>query len=61
MSEQGARAYACIQSIAQTCHLREISFLDFLRKTLIRYIRYGKPMLLSEYEKKYIRKRRKVA
>jgi len=50
MSEAGARAYACIQSIAQTCHLRGISFFDFLRITLIHYIRTGKPMLLSEYE-----------
>jgi len=61
MSEKGARAYACIQSIAQTCHLRKISFLDFLKKTLIHYIRYGKPMLLSEYEKKHNQKERKAA
>lgn len=50
MSIAGANAYACIQSIAQTCHLRGISFFDFLRVTLIHYIRCGKPMLLSEYE-----------
>ena len=50
MSKVGAIAYACIQSIAMTCHLRGISFFDFLRITLIHYIRTGKPMLLSEYE-----------
>jgi transposase len=50
MSIAGANAYACIQSIAQTCQLRGISFFDFLRVTLIHYIRHGKPMLLSEYE-----------
>lgn len=50
MSKAGAIAYACIQSIAMTCQLRKISFFDFLRTTLIYYIRTGKPMLLSEYE-----------
>lgn len=52
MSEKGARAYAIMQSIAQTCHLRGISFMSFLRTTLIHYIRHGKVMLLSEYEEK---------
>lgn len=52
MSEKGARAYAIIQSIAQTCHLRGISFMSFLRTTLIHYIRHGRLMLLSEYEEK---------
>jgi transposase len=32
MSEEGVRAYAVLQSIAQTCHLRKISFLGFLTK-----------------------------
>lgn len=50
MSEQGARAYACIQSIAMTCQLRNISFHGFLKASLIQYIRTGKPMLLAEYE-----------
>ena len=50
MSEEGARAYACIQSIAMTCHLRNITFHDFLTASLVRYIRTGKPMLLAEYE-----------
>lgn len=50
MSEEGVRAYAVLQSIAQTCHLRKISFLGFLTKSLIHYIRTGKPLLLSQYE-----------
>lgn len=50
MSEEGFRAYACLISIAQTCHLRKISFFDFLSKSLLHYIRKGKPLLLSEYE-----------
>ena len=50
MSAQGARAYACIQSIAMTCQLRNISFHGFLKASLVQYIRTGKPMLLAEYE-----------
>ena len=50
MSAEGARAYACIQSIAMTCQLRGISFHRFLKASLTRYIRTGKPMLLAEYE-----------
>lgn len=50
MSEEGVRAYGCIQSIAMTCHLRGISFHSFLRASLINYIRTGSPMLLAEYE-----------
>ena len=49
-SEEGFRAYACIQSIAMTCQLRKISFSDFMKKSLIQYIRTGKPLLLAEYE-----------
>ena len=52
MSEEGFMAYAVIQSIAQTCHLRGLSFLGFLTASLIHYIRTGKPLLLSQYEKK---------
>lgn len=52
MSEEGFMAYAVIQSIAQTCHLRGLSFLGFLTVSLIHYIRTGKPLLLSQYEKK---------
>jgi transposase len=61
MSCEGARAYAIIQSIAQTCQLRGISFMSFLRTTLIHYIRHGRPMLLSEYEKEYKQKERAAA
>jgi transposase len=50
LSEQGARAYACIQSIAMTCLLRNISFHGFLKASLVQYIRTGKPRLLAEYE-----------
>ena len=50
MSEEGARAYACIQSIAMTCQLRNLSFHGFLKASLVQYIRTGKPMLLAEYE-----------
>ena len=53
MSQEGATAYACLQSIAQTCYLRNISFGHFLLKTLSQYIATGSPMLLSSYEKKY--------
>lgn len=50
MSAEGARAYACIQSVAMTCQLRGISFHRFLKASLVCYIRSGKPMLLAEYE-----------
>ncbi len=50
MSAEGARAYACIQSIAMTCQLRGISFHRFLKASLVCYIRTGKPMLLAEYQ-----------
>lgn len=50
MSEDGVRAYAVLQSIAQTCHLRKLSFLVFLTASLIQFIRTGKPLLLSQYE-----------
>lgn len=50
MSEEGAMAYAVLQSIAQTCHLRGLSFIDYLRDCLLAYIRTGKPLLLREYQ-----------
>lgn len=49
-SADGVHAYAVIQSIAMTCHLRKLSFCDFLKESLLQYIRKGKPMLLVEYE-----------
>ena len=50
MSEDGVRAYAVLQSIAQTCLLRKLSFLGFLTASLIHYIRTGAPLLLNQYE-----------
>lgn len=50
MSDEGFMAYAVLQSIAQTCHLRGLSFLGFLTASLIHYIRTGKPLLLSQHE-----------
>lgn len=50
MLPEGVRAYACIQSVAMTCQLRNISFHRFLKASLVDYLRTGKPMLLSEYE-----------
>jgi len=49
MSAKGAQAYAILISIAQTCHLRKISFPDFLLAFLRHYCRTGKPLLLSQY------------
>lgn len=50
MSAEGARAYACVQSVAMTCQLRNISFHRFLNASLVQYIYTGAPMLLAEYE-----------
>ncbi|MGK2957445.1 MAG: IS66 family transposase [Acidimicrobiales bacterium] len=50
MSAEGVSAYACIQSVAMTCQLRNISFHRFLKASLVCYIRTGRPMLLAEYE-----------
>lgn len=61
MSEEGARAYACIQSIAMTCQLRNIPFHEFLRASLVQYIRTGKPMLLAEYEAERAKTTEKMA
>jgi len=49
MSANGAHAYAILISVAQTCHLRKISFADFLLASLSHYCRTGKPLLLSQY------------
>lgn len=53
MSAEGAMAYAQIQSVAMTCHLRGFSFRDYLFKCLIHYIRTGKALLLVEYEQQF--------
>jgi len=50
-SFKGLFAFSVIISIYQTCHLRKISVRHFMKATLIRYVKTGKPMLLSEYEK----------
>ena len=52
MSAEGVMAYAVIQSIAQTCHLRHVPFVGFLTQSLLHYIRTGNPLLLAEYEAK---------
>jgi hypothetical protein len=49
MSYDGLMSYAILISVGQTCLLRNISFIDFLHKTLVAFIKTGKPMLLSEY------------
>lgn len=61
MSEDGAMSYAILQSIAQTCHLRRISFICFLAASIIHYIRTGSPLLLREFEMLTNKKERKVA
>lgn len=50
MSDEGDRAYACIQSLAMTFQLRLISFHRFLKNSLVGYTRRGRPRLLAEYE-----------
>jgi transposase len=52
MSEEGVRAYAILQSIAQTCHLRKLSFLNFMTSSCIHYICTKQPLLLKEYEER---------
>ena len=54
MSPRGAQAYAILISIAQTCHLRKISFPCFLHASLLHYCRTAKPLLLSEYASRIV-------
>jgi hypothetical protein len=54
MSAEGAMAYARIQSVAMTCHLRGYSFVDYLLKCLIHYIKTGNALLLAEYEQQFV-------
>ena len=61
MSEEGVRAYATLQSIAQTCHLRKLSFIGFLKSSLIHYIRRGTPLLLAQYESQLINMHKEAA
>lgn len=48
-SAEGAEAYAILLSIHNTCKLRNISFVQFMKHSLKHYIRTGNPMLLKEY------------
>jgi hypothetical protein len=52
MSEAGVKAYAILVSVAQTCHLRKLSFLRFLTASLLHYIRTGAPLSLRQFETK---------
>ena len=61
MSEEGVKAYATLQSIAQTCHLRKLSFIGFLKSSLVHYIRSGTPLLLGQYESQLINMHKEVA
>jgi hypothetical protein len=49
-SFEGLFAFSVLISIYQTCHLRKLSASHFLKKSLVKYIRTGTPMLLSEYQ-----------
>ncbi len=63
-SADGAKAYACLQSIAMTCQLRKLSFHGFMRASLVHYIRTGQPLLLAEYEvrlRQEVRKEKEAA
>lgn len=61
MSEAGVRAYAVLQSIAQTCHLRKLSFIGFLKTSIVQYIRSGTPLLLGQYETQVINMHKEAA
>jgi transposase len=54
MSPEGAMAYARIQSVAMTCHLRRFSFRDYLFRCLVHFIRTGRPLLLADYEHQFV-------
>ncbi|MGC9223696.1 MAG: hypothetical protein ACP5E2_07205 [Terracidiphilus sp.] len=43
-------AYARMQSVAMTCHLRGLSFRDYLLQCLKHYIKTGNALLLAEYQ-----------
>jgi transposase len=61
MSSAGVMAYAQIQSVAMSCHLRGLSFKDYLFNCLIHYIRTGKPLLLAQYENQQLSKEKMPA
>jgi len=60
-SAEGAMAYAQIQSVAMTCHLRGLSFPDYLFKCLTHYLKTGNALLLTDYERQQIFTERKAA
>ena len=60
MSKEGVKAYAVLQSIAQTCHLRKLSFLTFLSTSLVCYIRTGMPLMLGKYESQLLDREKKA-
>ena len=53
MSLAGAKTYCALLSISQTCKLRDLSFYDFAKTSLVHYIQTGEPMLLSQYEMEF--------
>ncbi len=48
-SPEGAQAYAVLLSIYTTCKLRGISFVDFMKNSLKKYIKTGKTLSIKEY------------
>ena len=50
-SFEGLKAFAILISICQTCWLRKISIKRYIHMSLLTYIKSGKAMLLSEYQK----------
>ena len=60
-SEEGAMAYARIQSIAMTCQLRRLSFHDYLFQCLKYFIRTDKPLSLADYEQQLMMMEKKAA
>jgi hypothetical protein len=60
-SPEGAMAYARIQSVAMTCHLRELPFRDYLLQCLKHYIQSGNALLLAEYQQSILLTETKAA
>jgi transposase len=60
-SEEGAMAYARIQSIAMTCQLRGLSFHDYLFQCLKHFIRTEKTLSLADYEQQPMMMEKKAA
>jgi hypothetical protein len=60
-SEEGAMAYARIQSVAMTCQLRGLSFRDYLLQCLKHHLKTGNVLLLADYERQQIVMEKKAA